>query len=67
MSIPNEEIMKMMSKLALEQATTALAAQARDFARHLPPEVTGEQALMAFAAAIETNNARVWPKPKGAS
>ena len=43
MNIPNDEIMKMMSKLALEQATTALAAQARDFARHLPQDVTGEQ------------------------
>ena len=67
MNIPNDEIMKMMSKLALEQATTALAAQARDFARHLPQEVTGEQALMAFADAIEMTNAQVWPNPKGAS
>lgn len=52
------QIMEMASKVALEQATQALAIKAREFAKTLPPSVTGSQALEAFASAIESTNAR---------
>jgi hypothetical protein len=58
----NDAIMKMMAKLAMEQATQYFAAQAREFAKHLPPTATGEMALTAFANAIESTNHKIWPK-----
>lgn len=57
----NEAIMKMMAKLAMEQATTYFAVKAREFAKQLPPDATGQMALTAFANAIESTNAKVWP------
>lgn len=60
--MPNDEIMSEMSRIALEQATTMLAAQARAFAKTLDGRVTGPDALLAFANAIESNNAKVWPR-----
>jgi len=60
----NGPLMQMMAKLAMEQATQVFAAKAREFAKNLPPYATGEMALLAFAAAIESTNAKVWPKGK---
>jgi len=58
----NPAIMKMMSKLAMEQAALFFAAQARDFAKNFPPDTTGTDALTAFANAIESTNGKIWPK-----
>lgn len=59
--LPSEEIMRQMSKIAMEQATLFFAKQARDFALSLTPDITGPQALKAFANAIESTNKKVWP------
>ena len=58
----NDAIMTLMAKLSMEQATQYFAAQAREFAKNLPLHVTGQEALASFAAAIESTNAKVWPK-----
>jgi hypothetical protein len=62
MELPRKEIMQQMAKIAMEQATTMFAEQAREFAA-LPgmDEVSGRDALLAFADAISTTNANVWP------
>jgi len=58
----NGPLMQMMAKLANEKATQYFAAQAREFAKNLPPGTTGQEAITAFADAIESTNAKVWPK-----
>jgi hypothetical protein len=63
-NLPSDEIMRLMAKSAMEQATTYFAAQARSFAKTIPPDATGSDALTAFANAIESSNAKVWPTPK---
>ncbi len=60
-----ETVMRTMAKLAIEEATTFFAAQARDFAKNLPDDVGGRQALQAFANAIEKTNQQQYPTPKG--
>lgn len=55
-----EEIMRMASKVAIEQVTQALALKARDFAKTLPASVSGADALTAFADAIESTNAKTF-------
>jgi hypothetical protein len=57
-----DAILQIMAKLAMERATQYFAAQAREFAKHLPPDATGKMALTAFANAIESTNIKVWPK-----
>lgn len=54
--LPNEEVMRMMAKMAVIKATTSCAGFARDFAKSLPDDVSGKMALEAFARAIESNN-----------
>ena len=60
--VPSDEIMRDMAKLAMEQATSYFAAQAREFAKSILPTTNGQDALEAFARAIENTNAKVWPK-----
>lgn len=60
-ALPGDEIMKRLSAIALETATESLAKQAEQFALTMPFEVTGRQAMKAFAAAIRSTNAKVWP------
>lgn len=60
------EAMKMLAAAAVEQVTDQMAGMAREMARDLPTEITGSEALLAFASAIEANNAKRYPK-KGAS
>lgn len=50
------EAMSRMAKMAFESATQSLATKAREFSRNLPPQVSGKQALEAFADAIEKTN-----------
>lgn len=62
MSLPPEEIMRQMAKMAIEQATLMFAKRAREFAQDpLIQQGTAEQALTAFANAIESTNAAVYP------
>ena len=58
--LPPEEIMREMARLALEQATTYFAEMAETMAA-ASNELTGPQALLAFAAAIRNTNAKTWP------
>ena len=50
--LPSEEIMRQMAKLAIEQATTYFAQMAREFSEALPEDISGKEALDAFANAI---------------
>jgi hypothetical protein len=54
--------MKMVTAMAVEQVTDGLAQKARDFAENLSPDISGKDALLAFAAAIEATNAKQYPK-----
>lgn len=60
--LPNDEIMRMLTKIAVETAAAQFAQHARDFATLCPDGVTGRDALLSFATAIEANNARMNPK-----
>lgn len=62
---PPNDIMRKMAQLAIEEATTFLAQKAREFSANLPAGTTGPEALQAFANAIESTNAKVYPQPKG--
>lgn len=64
--LPNDEIMRELTKLAIEQGTTILARQAREFANNLPSGVSGRDALNAFADSIDSTNATIYPKMGGA-
>ena len=59
---PPDYIMREMSKFAYETATESLAAFADKFARELPPEISGADAMRAFAAAIRSTNEKRFPK-----
>ena len=61
MQTPNDEVMRAMSKIAIEQATEMFASLADDFANTLSPDVTGAQAMEAFAAAIRARNMVKYP------
>lgn len=63
---PSHEVMSTMAKIALEQATLLIAQRAREFSRSLPDTISGAEALIAFANAIEATNAKVFP-PEGQS
>ena len=60
MNLPNDEIMRQITKIALEKATQEIAEQARNFAKNMPEGVTAEFALNAFADAILSTNEKVW-------
>jgi len=61
--VTDDEVMAEMAKISLEQATSQIAQQAREYARHpFTQSLTGEMALTLFADAIESTNAKVWPK-----
>jgi hypothetical protein len=63
MQLPSQEIMHQMAKLANEQATIMIAKFARQFAQQQSiKQLNGQDALLAFADAIESTNAKVWPK-----
>lgn len=55
------ELVKEIARACLEQSTEALAREAELFSKTLPPDVSGQMALSAFAAAIRSTNAKVWP------
>lgn len=61
MNIDDKEVMQALTKMAMKQAMTYFAKMAREFAKTMPPDATAEQALTAFANAIESTNAKVWP------
>jgi hypothetical protein len=62
MHLPPDKIMRTMAKMAIEQATLMFARRAREFAQDpIVQGATAEQALNAFANAIESTNASVYP------
>lgn len=65
MNVDDEEVMAMLTKLVIEQFTTELAAKARMFAQTAPPELSGANALEAFARAIESTNWKLGVKTAG--
>ncbi len=64
MSVTEEEL-KMVSQMALENATVTIAGLARKIAKDCPDHVRGRDALNAFADEILNTNERAWPKGKG--
>jgi hypothetical protein len=65
--LPPDEIMRAMSSLAFESATTMLAARAREMAAEpVMEQINGRDALLAFAEAILSTNAKQYGK-KGAA
>ena len=61
----NDTIMRLMAKMACEEATMAIAKQARTCAATLSPDVSGTSALIAFATAIESTCRKQWPTGDG--
>jgi hypothetical protein len=62
LNLPPEAVMRDMAKLAMEQAMQSVAGMADRFAadpRML--KLNGKEALTAFAAAMRSTNAKVWP------
>jgi len=60
MNVDDPTVMREMARMAMEQAATFFAKMARDFAKGMPPDATAEQALLAFANAIESTNAKIY-------
>lgn len=60
--LPNDEVMRQLSRMAIEQVTANIASQAREFAANLPLGVSGKQALTAFADSIDATNLKAFPK-----
>ena len=61
MELPREEVMRQMAKLAIENATTFFADMARQFAgQPIMSALSGKDALLAFAEAIEKRNHDVY-------
>jgi hypothetical protein len=66
MNMPPDEVMRMMAKLANEQAMQSAADFADRFANDPRMAlVNGQVALRTFASAIRETNAKVWPKSGG--
>lgn len=58
-----DKTLKSMAQWAVASATQSLAAHAREFAEDpRVKEMNGAEALEAFARAIETTNAKVFPR-----
>ncbi len=64
MTVSKEE-MKMVSQMALENATVTIAGLARKIAKDCPDHVRGRDALNAFADEILATNESAWPKGVG--
>lgn len=62
LNLPPEEVMRQMAKIAMEQAYESVAVMAEQMAVAVPSSLNGEQALLAFAAAIRSTNSKTWPK-----
>ncbi len=61
MKLPTDEVMRQMSKMAMEKATTYFAEMAETFARGINPNINGPDALLAFAKAIRATNVKLYP------
>lgn len=60
--LPADEIMRQMARIAMERTTTFFAKSAREIAATMSDEVSGKDALEAFARTIESRNADLYPK-----
>ncbi len=58
--LPPEYVMKEMSKLAWENATTEISKLALRLAQTTPADMSGPDALRAFAAAILSTNSKLY-------
>lgn len=61
--MPPDE-MKAMAAVALEQAFQTVAEHALQFAASVPPDMSGRDAMLAFAQSILSTNARTFKAPK---
>jgi len=67
MDVSNDEVMRALTKMVVEQFTASLATRAREFAKTLPNGTDGPMALEAFASAIESTNNNLYPLPPSMS
>lgn len=63
MPLPDVTMQK-LSAMALESAMLTIAEHAEKFAMTLDPDISGPDALKAFAAAMRNTNANVWATGK---
>ncbi len=63
LNLPPDEVMREMAKLAMQQAAHFFADYADRFASTLGPEISGSDALTAFARAIRSTEGRINPVP----
>lgn len=57
----DDEILKQLSAMALEKAFAICAEKALWMAENLPEGVSGREALVAYANAVSSTNAKTWP------
>lgn len=67
MTLPHDFVMKEMAKIAIEQATEMFAVMALKFSETIPADISGREALQAFAATIRKTNAEAYQSGKGAA
>jgi len=67
MDVSNDEVMRALTKMVVEQFTASLATRAREFSKTLPKGTDGTMALEAFASAIESTNNKMYPLPPSMS
>lgn len=60
----DKDVMQIMAKLAIEQATSQIAKMAMECAESLPDGISGREALIVFAESILSTNEKVFPKGK---
>jgi hypothetical protein len=65
-ALPPDAILRAMSEIAVERVTTDLASYPRRFAKVLPPQISAQDALMAFANGIGRRYVAVRPPDKAA-
>lgn len=59
MDVDNSVVMRELTRMVMQTITQDIANKARQFAVDLPEEVSGHDALMALAEAIESTNDKV--------
>ena len=59
MDVENEVVMSELTRMIREKFTQHIAMRARQFAQAMRPEITGKQALEAFADAIESTDEKL--------
>ncbi len=63
--LPNDMIMRELTKAAFEQCTQMFAQKALEMSKIVPDDITGKEALVAFANAIYSTNSSIYGRGEG--